>query len=175
MSVDEVIRYVKTPEQARDYLNHLKVPLAEEYLKPEYNKRFSSRAKISNTFKNVHDSGKAVCLGHALSAAALLKDDGYSPVLMFLDGEGFSANHIVYPYKKNGKLGALGTTSLKPKFDSLSELKNELIKKYPEQKPEKYWIADLDKSFPDEKWIYGYENLFPTPLESANIFFFSER
>ena len=129
MSLEEVIEFVKTPEQAQDYLNKLDV----DYLYyTQENSGISSRLKKfydlrkEKSFRGIHSLGEASCLGHSLAAAALLKDNGYSSVLMFFESEGFAENPVVYLYKEKGKFGALGTTPLKPEFDTLSEVKEKI-------------------------------------------------
>lgn len=176
MSLEEVIKYIKTPEQAQHYLNNLDVPKAPEREEKSVKDKesFFPFSEKSKTFRDVHYSGTANCLGHSIAAAALLKDNGYSPVIMFLESEGFSENHAVYIYKKNNKYGVLGTSSLKPEFDTISEIKEELRERYPENKPRKYWLSDLDKSFPDEEWIYGSKNMQPNPRDKLKIFFNSK-
>jgi len=153
MSYEEAMKYVQTPEQVKDYI------------KSVLNKR---RAKIIQdltvtndlkSFKTIHKGIEyASCIEATVAAAALLKDNGYQPlVLMFLK-KGYEnidptkefSGHAVYIFKKDGKFGSRGIEDLKdnkePKFDIVLDLARsisrdgKIVYSY-----HYFYILDLDK------------------------------
>ncbi len=141
----EAIEYVQTPEEAQGYLNthmHYDEMGIFETL-------FGYK---SETFKNNHADKEGVCLDYAVAAAALLHDNGYDPLLLGMQGDGY---HMVFLYKtEEGLFGALGNTPMPPTYSSVNNLV-KAFKLYYGKRFDKYGVLNLDQNFPNKTWING--------------------
>lgn len=145
----EAISYVKTPEQAQDYLDRY-----FEYDFDEYNGfnlfgLFNVCTK-GETFKHNHTRRKGICIDYATAAAALLSDDGHPPLLLYMKrGE---SRHVVFVYKTGECFGALSNNSEKPVHKTIESLVKSMRQYYPYKH---YAIINLDENYPDREWIDG--------------------
>lgn len=143
----EAIAYVKTPEQVQDYLyKHFKYDL-EEYDCYNLFGIFNINTK-GETFKYNHTRRRGICIDYATAAAALLSDDGYPSLLLNMRSE--DSQHIVFLYRTNEGLGALGSTPEKPVHKTIDDIVRSISPKY-----EYYSIVNLDDNFKDREWIDG--------------------
>jgi len=111
----DIIKNIKTPEQAQFYLNnHLKygpidgLGISSICYSSEDN---TFELKSPRYFKDINGAGKGVCTDYALAAAALLDGDGYGspPQVLILSSKNTNASHMVYLCKlKNKNYTALG-------------------------------------------------------------------
>ncbi|MCL5018786.1 MAG: hypothetical protein M1416_03435 [Candidatus Pacearchaeota archaeon] len=146
MTSEESIKAVKTPKQVLDYFTQ------KMYYKNENN---SIEKGEYQSFKANHIDRKGVCFDYAMSAAALLSDNGYPPLVLILMGK--PINHSVFLFKQNDSYYALGNTSTYPeKSSTIEELADKLSPQNTvKSKWEKYVIINLDEVYPDRKWING--------------------
>jgi hypothetical protein len=79
------------------------------------------------TFREVVRRGEAHCLEAALSAATILEQHGYPPLLMSLESKD-KLDHVIFVFQENGRWGSvarsrdLGLHGRKPVFRSLRDL-----------------------------------------------------
>lgn len=145
----EAIAYVKTPEQAQDYLyTHF------EYDFDEYNGfSFFGIFNVSTkgeTFKYNHTRRKGICIDYATAAASLLSDDGYPPLLLYMKkGE---SRHVVFLYKTEEGFGALSNNFEKPIHQTIESLVKSIRQYYPY---EHYAVVNLDENYKNREWIDG--------------------
>lgn len=153
----EAIKSVQTPKQAQDYLERHFTQDEEEAKGYMLFDLFNVGIK-GESFKYNHTRAKGVCLDYATSAAALLSDDGYDPLLLAMEGE--YGKHVVFLYKINDGYGTVGYPSLEPWYYSVDRLVKEINQRYGfEQKYDRYVITNLDENFPRQEWISGEVDL----------------
>lgn len=110
----QVIQSHKTPEQVQQFLRTL-----------AYNRELDGETCYS--FRRVIREKRAHCLEGALTAAAILEQHGYPPVLMSIESQD-KLDHVLLVFKRNGRLGSvarsrdLGLHGRKPMFRSLRDL-----------------------------------------------------
>lgn len=134
----DAIKIVSTPQDAQKYLEGNFTYDADK-----------ATRKTGGSFKNNYKKGKGVCFDYATTAAALLADDGYQPLILRLDGK--NESHAVYLYRdrETTKFGALGNTTRAPEYECIRDLALSL------GDFDKFTIIDLDSSFPDREWVWG--------------------
>lgn len=96
LNYKEVIKEIKTPEQANHYLRK--------------QLHYADTGTYSS-FKRIHERGYGLCAEYAIAAAALLSDNDYPPLILVIYLRNASFNHAVYIFqdKKTGRWGCLGT------------------------------------------------------------------
>ena len=111
-----VIDRVRTPLEAQRFLNRL-----------PYNTEPPPGPALLRTFRGVVREGTAHCLEAALSAAVILEQHGYPPLVMSIESiDGL--DHVIFIYRKNGRWGSVarsrdpGLHGRKPVFRSLRGL-----------------------------------------------------
>lgn len=145
----EAIAYVKTPEQVQDYLErHFEYDF-DEYNGFSFFGLFNVGTK-GETFKCNHTKRKGICIDYATSAAALLSDDGYPPLLLYMKKG--QSRHVVFLYKTEEGFGALSNNSEKPVHKTIESLVKSVRQYYPF---EHYAIVNLDENFKNREWIDG--------------------
>ncbi len=84
----EAIEYVQTPEQAQDYLN---MHFQYDYDEANDAKRgfviyglINTTGSRGETFNQNHQKQRGICFDYATSAAALLSDNGFPPLLLIM-------------------------------------------------------------------------------------------
>lgn len=94
----KLLKKLNTPEKIQDFLNDL--PFNHE--------------KSGETYRSVEQAlkaGKAHCFEGALIAAAALELQGERPLLLDLYTNKKDVDHVVAPFKKNGRWGAISKTN----------------------------------------------------------------
>ena len=113
MDYKKVIQKIRTPAEAQWYICH--------YIIQE-----GSEADVAKSFRMIHETRKGDCSEGVVAAAALLSDNGYKPLWLFLeDSKGEKENHGVFLYQKNGKWGTIGINqrdNSPPQYNSLEEI-----------------------------------------------------
>lgn len=110
----KVIQSHRTPARVQRYLSSL-----------PYNRE--REGATLRSFRTVVRRGAAHCLEAALTAAAILEQHGYPPLLMSLESQD-KLDHVVFIFQKNGLWGSvarsrdLGLHGRKPVFRSLRHL-----------------------------------------------------
>ncbi len=141
-SYEEVIAEIKTPEQARWYI--------QNYLKTE------ESAYFTKSFKRVHEERGADCADATVAAAALLSDDNFPANYLIMLKKGGRFAHSVFFYEKDGKYGTLGINDIDnnpPIFSSLEEIVRHIGHGY-----DIYRSGDLSKGITPD-WITTPKNL----------------
>jgi len=149
----EAIKEVKTPAEAQDYLNRYFREDSKEKKNIQF-LFFNTNSKGEN-FKENHSRAKGICIDYATSAAALLYDNGYPPLLLITKGDN---KHAVFLYKTRTGFGALGSTPVIPIHKTIENLVKDINKKY-NLHFKKYGVVDLDENFGKTKWISGNVNM----------------
>lgn len=110
----EVIERLRTPQQVQRFLRAL-----------PYN--WEKRGETLRTFRGVVKYGKAHCLEAALSAAAILEQHGYPPILLDLESKD-QLDHVLFLFRSKGRYGTVarsrdaGLHGRKPVFRTLAHL-----------------------------------------------------
>jgi len=135
MTWEESITYIKTPNQAQDYLNrHFSYDSVGTY----------------ESFKKNHLDKKGNCVDYAFGAASLLIDDGFPPIIIGFKGK--SLKHLIYVYKTEKGFSALGNTPVEKRYPKIMDLIQDFENQY-DYHPKKYFIINLNENFPDTSWI----------------------
>lgn len=105
------------------------------------------------SFRKVVKDKRAHCLEGALTAATILEQHGYPPLILDLHSPD-GLDHVLYLYQKNGKYGAVGKSRCprlmerKPRYKTVEDLISTYYKPYmdrPNAKIKSYAVADLRK------------------------------
>ena len=110
----EVVCRCRTPYQVQQYLNSL--PYNDE-----------AKRETLRTFRGVVAHQSSHCLEAALSAATILEQHGYPPLLLDIESQDH-LDHVVFLYQRDGKWGTVarsrdpGLHGRKPVFDSIRDL-----------------------------------------------------
>jgi len=125
------------------------------------------------SFRGVLRAGTAHCLEGALTAAAILEQHGYPPLL--LDMESIDElDHLLFLYRRNGRWGTVGRSrdaglhGRKPVFRRIHDLVHSYVDPYVDGSGRivRYGIADL-RTLCDVDWRTSSTNLWK--LEKALI------
>src|SRR6188768_3889566 len=91
-----VIARCTTPRQVQAYLNRL-----------PYNTEPPPGGATLRSFRGVVRSGTAHCLEAALSAAVILEQHGYPPLLLSFESID-ELDHVLFVYRERGRWGSIG-------------------------------------------------------------------
>ena len=149
MNYREVISQIKTPEQARKYLLDYLTFVPDQ-------KNFGEEDYIAS-FRRIHENGGDDCDGGVITAAALLRDNGYPPLSLCMYKKEHSLNnlggHAIFIYKKDGKWGTLGILKYdcqSPQYNSVEEI----VSKYGF---DKFKVVNVEAEYPD--WLNNNINM----------------
>ena len=132
-----VVRRCRTPKQVQDYLRNL-----------PYN--WEKQGETLRTFRGVVRHGSAHCLEGALSAAAIMEQHGYPPLLLDLESQD-QLDHVLFLFNKDGGWGTIarsrdaGLHGRKPVFRTIRQLVMSYVDPYVDGKGRitGYGVADL--------------------------------
>ena len=132
-----IIRRCRTPKQVQDFLRNL-----------PYN--WEKHGETLRTFRGVVKHGSAHCLEGALSAAAIMEQHGYPPLLLDLESQD-QLDHVLFLYQKGGRWGTVarsrdaGLHGRKPVFRTLRDLVMSYVDPYVDGSGRiiGYGVADL--------------------------------
>jgi hypothetical protein len=151
LKYSEVIKEVKTPEQAKRYLT--------EYLSVKADLENYGVEDYVASFKKINEKGVDDCDGGALAAAALLRDDEYPSLMLCMFRKEHSlehhGGHAVFIYQVNGKWGTLGIKEVDcepPQYSSAEEI----VRSY---RVEKFNVINIEEQYPN--WIDIDINMVP--------------
>jgi hypothetical protein len=88
-----LIQKCRTPKQVQDFLRRL-----------PYN--WEKKGETLRTFRNVVRHWEAHCLEGALTAATILEQHGYPPLLLDLESQD-NLDHVLFLYRRNGRYGTV--------------------------------------------------------------------
>lgn len=118
----EIIRKHRTPRQVQQFLHSL-----------PYNSE--KEGETLHTFRGVVRHWRAHCLEAALTAATILEQHGYPPLLLDLESKD-NLDHVLFLFRKRGRWGTVGQSrdfglhGRKPVFRSLRDLVMSYIDTY---------------------------------------------
>ncbi len=132
-----VIERCRTPRQVQGYLRAL-----------PYN--WEKKGETLRTFRQVVRHGSAHCLEGALSAATILEQHGYPPLLLDLESRD-NLDHVLFLFRRRGKWGTVarsrdaGLHGRKPVFRTLRDLVRSYVDPYVDGSGRitGYGVADL--------------------------------
>lgn len=156
MSYTEVMREIRTPEQAQDYI--------DRFVKPaDTIQRNYPFEMVHNSIKGGNEDVFDCKNGGAYPAAAMLRDNGYKPTALLMCPNPVKerkGGHVVFLYEQNGKFGTVGLKrgmDYRPAvFDSPEAIMEDYNKKGIkfEGKPFRYLsVIDMNKLTHD--WVNG--------------------
>lgn len=119
------------------------------------------------TFRGVLRAGTAHCLEAALSAAVILEQHGYPPIVMSIESKDW-LDHVVFLYRQNGCWGAIGRSrepglnGRKPAFRSHRAVALSYVEGYVDGtgRVRAYGVANLDEALPDYDWRFALHNVW---------------
>jgi hypothetical protein len=117
-----LIRRLRTPKQVQDFLRRL-----------PYN--WEKSGETLRTFRGVAQHGSAHCLEAALTAATILEQHGYPPLLMDFESQD-KLDHVVFLFCQRGRWGTVarsrdfGLHGRKPLFRTLRSLAMSYVDPY---------------------------------------------
>jgi hypothetical protein len=154
-----VIQRLNTPLKVQRWLNDL-----------PYNTEQGGGTQRS--FRGVIRTGMAHCMEAALSAAVILEQHGYPPIVMSLESKDW-LDHVIYIYKHPGGWGSVarsrdpGLHGRKPVFRSPRTLAMSYIEGYVDYsgRLRGYGVCNLEEALPHYDWrlrptnVWKVENL----------------
>src|SRR5579863_7988700 len=133
----EIVYRCRTPRQVQEYLRNL-----------PYN--WEKTGETLRTFRGVVRHGSANCLEAALSAATIMEQHGYPPLLLDIESQD-KLDHVLFLFKKNGRWGTIarsrdaGLHGRKPVFRTIRHLVMSYVDPYVDgvARIVGYGVADL--------------------------------
>jgi hypothetical protein len=117
-----IVERCRTPKQVQDYLRKL-----------PYN--WEKTGETLRTFRGVVRHGSAHCLEGALSAATIMEQHGYPPLLLDIESQD-KLDHVLFLFKKDGRWGTIarsrdaGLHGRKPVFRTIRHLVMSYVDPY---------------------------------------------
>jgi len=148
-----LVRRLRTPKLVQDFLRAL-----------PYN--WERHGETLRTFRGVVRHGSAHCLEGALTAAAILEQHGYAPLLMDFESQD-KLDHVVFLFRQNGRWGTVarsrdfGLHGRKPVFRTLRSLAMSYVDPYVDNtaRVTGYGVLDL-RTIPDCDWRLSRRNVW---------------
>ena len=118
----EIVQRCRTPRQVQEFLRHL-----------PYN--WEKKGETLRTFRGVVRHWSAHCLEGALTAAAILEQHGYPPLLLDLESQDL-LDHVLFLFRRRGRWGTVarsrdaGLHGRKPLFRTLRQLVMSYVDPY---------------------------------------------
>jgi hypothetical protein len=149
-----LIQGLDTPLKVQLWLNDL-----------DYNTEI--RGETLRSFRGVVRTGMAHCLEAALSAAVVLEQHGYPPIVMSLESRDW-LDHVVFLYQRNGLWGSIarsrdpGLNGRKPMFRSPRTVALSYIEGYVDYtgRLRGYGVANLAEALPVYDWRLSTKNVW---------------
>lgn len=119
------------------------------------------------TFRGVLRTGMAHCLEACLTAAVILEQHGYPPLVMSIESQDW-LDHVVFLYKHEGRWGCIGRSrdpglhGRKAAFRSPREVALSYVEPYVDYsgRVRGYGVANLDEALPDYDWRFARGNVW---------------
>lgn len=154
---EEILRKLDTPSKIQDFLN--KIPINFDYKKD-----------TCMSPRQVLRKWKCHCIEGAMLAAAALRLQGKSPLIVHLKASKDDYDHVIALFKENGKYGGITKTNhgvlryREPVYDSVKELVMSFFHEYFNDKGKKtlrsYSIPVNLARFDKKNWITSEEDLW---------------
>jgi hypothetical protein len=148
-----IIQRCRTPNQVQEFLRNL-----------PYN--WEKRGETLRTFRSVVQHGSAHCLEGALSAATILEQHSYPPLLLDLESQD-QLDHVLFLFKQRGRWGTVarsrdaGLHGRKPVFRTLRHLVMSYVDPYVDGSGRitGYGVADL-RTLVKTDWRLSTKNVW---------------
>jgi hypothetical protein len=148
------IQKMDTPRKVQLWLNAL-----------PYNTE--DRGGTLRTFRGVLRAGQAHCLEACLTAAVILEQHGYPPIVMSIESQDW-LDHVVFLYQARGKWGAIarsrdpGLHGRKAAFRSPRNVALSYVEGYVDYsgRVRGYGVANLDDALPTYDWRFSLNNVW---------------
>jgi len=148
-----IIQAHRTPRRVQHLLDHL-----------PYN--WEKPKETLRSFRGVIAKGTAHCLEAAITAAVILEQHGYPPLVLSLESVDL-LDHVLYLFKENGRWGALarsreaGLQGRKPVFRSVRELVLTYVEPYVDYtgRLRGYGVGNLH-DLGDYDWRFSRKNVW---------------
>jgi hypothetical protein len=119
------------------------------------------------TFRGVVRTGHAHCLEAALSAAAILEQHGYPPLVMSIESVDL-LDHVIFVYRRGGRWGSVarsrdpGLHGRRPLFGSCRALALSYVDSYVDYtgRVRGYGVANLDRALGRYDWRLSVRNVW---------------
>ena len=149
-----LISRLNTPRKVQLWLNAL-----------PYNTE--SRGETLRSFRGVLRVGQAHCLEACLTAAVILEQHGYPPIVMSIESQDW-LDHVVFLYQARGKWGAIarsrdpGLHGRRAMFRSPRDIALSYVEGYVDYtgRVRGYGVANLDAALPDYDWRFARGNVW---------------
>ena len=150
----QLIQTLNTPRKVQLWLNAL-----------PYNTE--RRRETLRSFRGVMRAGRAHCLEAALTAAVILEQHGYPPLVMSIESQDW-LDHVVFVYKERGRWGSIarsrdpGLHGRKPVFTSPRAIAVSCVEGYVDYtgRVRGYGVANLDEALPDYDWRFSLKSVW---------------
>jgi hypothetical protein len=151
-----LIRRLRTPALVQHYLNSL-----------PYNDERQPVGETLRSFRGVVRHGTAHCLEAALTAAAILEQHGYPPLLLSFESVD-KLDHVLFVYRQDGKWGAVarsrdpGLHGRKPVFRTARDLARSYFDAYIDRSGciTAFAVADLLREMGPYDWRLSERNVW---------------
>ncbi len=149
-----VIQRNRTPRQVQTFLNRI-----------PYN--WEKKGETLRSFRQVLRHGSAHCLEAALSAAVLLEQHGFLPLLLDLESKD-NLDHVLFLFRQKGRWGAIarsrepGLHGRKPVFRTVRDLVMSYVEPYVDStgRVTGYGVTDLRNLLPKYDWRFSSRNMW---------------
>jgi len=163
----KILKNVNTPAKIQDFLNNLKI-------------NFEENGDTCMSPRRVLKEGKAQCMEGAILAAALLKFNGFKPLIVDLETTKDDYDHAIAVFQKNGFWGALSKTNhavlryREPIYRDIRELVMSFFHEYfldkNGKKTLRRYSMPIDLSMFDHlNWIDNEEDIWFIPEYLAEV------
>ena len=150
----QLIRTLDTPFKVQRWLNAL-----------PYNTE--RRRETLRGFRAVLRHGRAHCLEAALTAAVILEQHGYPPLVMSIESKDW-LDHVVFLFRDKGRWGSVarsrdpGLHGRRPAFRSPRAVAVSYVEGYVDYtgRVRGYGVANLDEALPDYDWRFSLKNVW---------------
>jgi hypothetical protein len=147
-----LVQRLDTPSKVQAWLNSL-----------PYN--WELRGETSRTFRGVVTARRAHCLEAAVTAATILEQHGYPPIIVDIESTD-ELDHVIFVYRQDGRWGSVarsrcpGLHGRKPVYPSLRAMLRSYVAPFIDQtgRVKGYGILDLRKL--DAPWRLGRGNVW---------------
>ncbi|MGB9623250.1 MAG: hypothetical protein ACPMAQ_00170 [Phycisphaerae bacterium] len=148
-----LVRRLRTPQQVQRFLKTL-----------PYNRE--TRGDTLRTFRGVLRHRTAHCLEAALTAATILEQHGYPPLLLDLASSD-RLDHVLFLFERNGRFGTVGRSRFpglhgrKPVFSSVEDLVEDYVEPFVDftGRLVAYAVADL-RNVRGVNWRFSERNVW---------------
>jgi hypothetical protein len=148
------IQQLNTPRKVQLWLNDL-----------PYNTE--SSGETLRSFRGVLRAGEAHCLEACLTAAVVLEQHGYPPIVMSIESQDW-LDHVVFLYQVRGRWGAIarsrdpGLHGRRAVFRSPRDIALSYVESYVDYtgRVRGYGVADLDEALPNYDWRFSLQNVW---------------